>query len=432
MLELGPFRVLVDAGMNPREVGRASLPRLGMIGRAPDAVILTHCHLDHLGAMPLVVRAFPDSPLLMSVPSVTLAPRMLHNSVNVMLRQRDDLGLTDMPLYTHGEVDRMRANTLGLKYGLTRYIDRHGEELGITLHQAGHVAGAASVELTYRDERILHTGDVLFDSQRHLGGAKLPDGPFSTLIMETTRGLSQRPEGAGRDEETLRFLSTMERTLKNGGSVLIPAFALGRAQEIFCILHESRKLLPKVPVYSVGLGVDIAQRFDEISRKTGLLRFRSSVLKDLGILPLERDLRPGRSPERGVYILGSGMLTEKTPSYALAATLLHDEKSAVCLVGYCDPDSPGGALIGTSAGDEFVFDSLDYKTEVRAHVERFDLSGHADREELADYAVRAAPKNVLLVHGDAEARQWFKGELSTRLPEGTNIQIPEPLGHYDV
>ncbi len=428
MLELGPFRILVDAGMNPREIGSASLPRLGMIGRAPDAVILTHCHLDHMGALPLVWRAFQQTPILMSPPSSMLAARILHNSVNVMLRQRNDSGLADLPLYTHGEVDRMNMNVLPLKFGITRHLEKRGEELGITLHQSGHIAGAASVELTYNGERVLHTGDVLFDSQRHLGGAKLPEGPFSVLISETTRGLSSRPEGRGRDAETARLLATMDDTLQAGGSVLIPAFALGRAQEILCILHESRGKLPKVPVYCVGLGLDVAQRFDEISRKTGLLRFRSNVLKDLNVKSLERDIKPGKSPGQGIYVLGSGMLSEKTPSYALAASLLHDPYSSVCIVGYCDPDTPGGQLVATDAGGDFLFGALDYQTAVHARVERFDLSGHADREELLDYALKAQAKTILLVHGEADAREWFRAQLSERLPE-TEVIIPKPLEH---
>ncbi len=428
LLELGPFRILIDAGMNPREMGRASLPRIGMLGREPTAAILTHCHLDHMGALPLVTRSFPDTPILMSQPSAMLAARILHNSVNVMLRQKSETGLPELPLYTHGEVDRMGANIVALKYGVQRMMDYQGEELGITLHQSGHVAGAAAVELCWRDERILHTGDVLFDAQRHLGGAKLPEGPFSTLVMETTRGLSSRPADGGRDAETMRLLLAMEQTLLAGGSVLIPAFALGRAQEIFCILHESRRLLPQAPVYSVGLGLDIAERFDEITRKTGLLRFRSGVLKDLGVRALETDLRPGRSPARGIYVLGSGMLSENTPSYALAASLLHDPRSAVFLVGYCDPDTPGGQLMAADAGGPFAFDKLDYQTPILARVERFDLSGHADREELLAYALRSNAANILLVHGDPAAREWFRAELAEKLPNA-RVHIPAALEH---
>ena len=429
LLEIGPFRIVVDAGLNPREVGTPSLPRLDKIGREPDAVILTHCHLDHLGAIPLLSRAFPDAPILMSLPSSMLAARMLHNSVSVMQRQREELGLAEMPLYSHGEVDRLFEKVVPLKYALPRFLDKGNESLEITLHQAGHIAGAASVELKWGNERILHTGDILFDAQRHLGGAKPPAGPFSVLITETTRGRSSRPDGASRDGETMRFLECVEKTIARGGSVLIPVFALGRAQEMLCILHESRSLLPRVPIYSAGLGLDLAEKFDEITRKTGLIRFRSAVLKDLRVQTLERDLRPGHSPRQGIYLLSSGMMTESTPSYLAAATLLHDPKCTVCLVGYCDPDTPGGVLMHTEKGAPFLFEKLDYSTPLEASVERFDLSGHADREELLSYAEKSAPAKVLLVHGEPEARAWFRERLTNSLP-AAEVVVPDPLAEY--
>ncbi|HNX05771.1 MAG TPA: MBL fold metallo-hydrolase [Opitutales bacterium] len=273
--------------------------------------------------------------------------------------------------------------------------------------------------------------DVAVDAQRHLGGAKPPKGPFSVLITETTRGRSSRAEGTGRDAETMRFLETVEKTIGKGGSVLIPVFALGRAQEMFCILHESRSLLPRVPIFSAGLGLDLAEKYDEITRKTGLIRFRTTVLKDLRVQVLERDLRPGRTPKQGIYLLSSGMMTESTPSYIAAATLLHDPRCTVCLVGYCDPDTPGGVLMKTGKGENFLFDKLDYQTPLEASVEKFDLSGHADREELLDYAIKAEPGKILLVHGEPEARQWFHESLSAGLP-GTEIVIPEPLRRYEM
>ncbi len=430
-IDIGPFRVVVDAGMNPREVGTPSLPRFDLIDTPPDAIILTHCHLDHLGALPVIARRFPDAPILMSLPSAMLAGRMLHNSVNVMFRQREGGSQADLPLYTHGEVDRMEHRVLPMAFKRPRELDKNGETLKITLHPAGHVAGAASVELQWRGERLLHTGDVLFDSLAHLAGARLPEGPFDVLVTETTRGRSSRVEGTGRDAETMRLLETIEKTILGGGSVLMPVFALGRAQEMLCVLHQARKLLPRCAIFSAGLGMDLAARFDEITRKTGLVRFRANIVSDLKVRTLEADLRPGRTPEKGIYLLGSGMMTEGTPSYAAAATLLHDPASTICMVGYCDPDTPGGALIGAEQGDDYLFAKLDYKTQIKAKVEKFDLSGHADREQLLDYAIMSQARTILLVHGDALAREWFQASLGEALPQA-RVLIPEPALAYQL
>ncbi len=418
-LEIGPFKVVIDAGMNPREVGPESLPRLDRLPEHLDAVILTHCHLDHLGGLPVLMRRYPRTPVIMSLPSMMLARRMLHNSVNVMLRQREEKARPDLPVFTHGEVDRIGKQIVPMTYGLPRPIERVGEELEITLHPSGHVAGAVAVALRYKDLRVFHTGDVLFDKQRHLPGAQFPDRQADVLITETTRGRASRSLDRPREEEQRRLFARIEATIRGGGSVLVPVFALGRTQEMLCLLHAARlgRDLPKCPIFAVGLGMDLASVFDDITRKTGLLKFRNNVVKDLKLRTLASDLRPGRTPERGIYVLSSGMMVENTPSYALASTIVHDEASAVCFVGYCDPDTPGGKLQATPAGEPFLFDALDYLAPVRAHIERFDLSGHADREELVDYARTVKPSTVYLAHGDADAREWFNTTLKSELPD---------------
>ena len=148
---------------------------------------------------------------------------------------------------------------------------------------------------------------------------------------------------------------------------------------------------------------------------------------DLGVRPLSRRyVQPGKNlPEQGIYLLSSGMLIEKTPAWRIAANILDDADNAVFFVGYCDPDTPGGELIGLPPGGEFKFKGLDHTSTLRAEVERFHLSGHADREELIDFARELAPKDLILTHGDPPARAWMK-ETLTRLMPGTRVHDPEP------
>lgn len=432
-LEIGPFKVVIDAGMNPKENGPEALPRLDALPEHLDVVIVTHCHLDHLGALPVLMRRYPRTPIMMSIPSMMLARRMLQNSANVMMRQREELARSDLPLFTHAEVLQTGKQIVPMAFGRSRPVDRGAETLEITLHQSGHVAGAASVELEWKGNRILHSGDVLFNAQMHMGGARLPTHQIDTLIMETTRGRADRAAGASREEETIRLFETMADTLEGGGSVLLPVFALGRMQEMLCLLHDARnrRVLPKSPIFAAGLGLDLVNYFDEISRKTGLIRFRRKVAKDLNLLPIPDTIRPGRDAAPGIYLLSSGMMVEHTPSYKVAASILHNPRSNVCMVGYCDPDTPGGQLLATPPGEIFHFSVLDYQTPVRAGVMRFDLSGHADRRELLDYAVELRPENIFLTHGDEDAREWFKQNLSQALPSSTVID-PERYTPYHI
>jgi len=107
-VELGPFSLVIDSGVHPKLTGREALPAFEKIpARHLDAIILTHTHLDHLGSIPILARLFPTSPILTSLPSALLMPRMLHNSVSIMTLQRDELGLKEYPLYTRSEVEKL-------------------------------------------------------------------------------------------------------------------------------------------------------------------------------------------------------------------------------------------------------------------------------------------------------------------------------------
>ncbi|TVR46954.1 MAG: MBL fold metallo-hydrolase [Puniceicoccaceae bacterium] len=435
LVELGPFRFLIDAGLHPKIVGRAAVPDFSRIGDAPlDFVLLTHCHLDHLGALPVVLRNHPEALVLMSPPSVILAERMLHNSCNVMLRQREEENLPEYPLYTHSEVDRQARRFLPVHFGQTRTLHKGGESIAITLHLAGHVPGAAGVLIEHRHRKVFFTGDVLFEPQLIVPGADFPTGPFDTVVLETTRGATGRATGNTRTSESARLIETIRHVIEGGGSVLLPVFALGRMQEMFTLLHQARNegRLPAFPIYGAGLGLDLAGYLDRLSRRHHQIRFKHRILKELRLRPLPRKLVPGRPPrEPGLYVLSSGMMVENTPSYGLAACLAGHHHQAICFVGYCDPDTPGGKLLATRHGEVFVFDGLAYQTPVQARIERFELTGHADRDELVAFARGASPRAVVLTHGDPPARAWFAQTLAA---DGTipTIIDPRPLTPVEV
>ena len=141
-------------------------------------------------------------------------------------------------------------------------LEKDGRSLELTLHHAGHIAGAVSVGFKSRDENVFFTGDVLFNDQRTLDGAIPPLDPVDVLITETTRGSAARDPSRQRENEIVSLLESSRKTLTRGGSVLIPVFALGRMQEMLVILNEAfrRKALPKVPVFCSGLGMDLVNQ----------------------------------------------------------------------------------------------------------------------------------------------------------------------------
>jgi Cft2 family RNA processing exonuclease len=434
-VQIGSFNILIDAGLNPKELGYDAMPDFSPIEDVElDLIILTHCHLDHLGSLPVVSGHNPEAPVITSVPNIELAPRMLRNSINVMKRQREEHGISDYPLFLHRDVVDLSKRLVAQRYDRGEIYTKGNEKIEVILHSSGHVAGAAAVELLHAGRRIVFSGDVLFEHQRTLPGAKLPQGKIDTLILETTRGASARQPDLTRKSEVARLIAQIESILQRGGSCLIPVFALGRMQELFKIIYEARNNghIPKTPIYAAGLGMDICNYFHKIHERTGLIDFSFKMMEKLNVRALDPNMRPGRDlPRKGIYIVSSGMMVEHTPSYKVAASLLPHANNGLCFVGYCDGDTPGGKLLATRDEGSFFFETLDYLAPVRASIEQFDLSGHADREQLAEYATQSQARSIVLTHGDPDARAWFQTTLNQSLSEGTVLD-PVPLTEYTV
>lgn len=432
LLELGSFRILVDAGMHPKFKGPQALPKLSMLqGRPLDLILLTHCHLDHLGSLPVVCKEHPETPVVMSPATHQIFRRMLMNSTTIMARQRSETGIG--VLYQRRDVEKVNQRAFPLIPGQPRFFSSHdGERLTITLHHAGHIPGACGVMLELRHRKIFISGDVLFTAQAILGGARFPKEKIDTLILETTRGTTERESGESRQTEIDRLITTIRNTLSHGGNILIPAFALGRLQEILAQIHLALQhhRLPKVPVYVSGLGLDLVDYFDKISTADRDVYFRRKILRELGARKLPENHRPG-SEGPSIYVVSSGMMVAHTPSYNLAANLLGSHKNVIAFVGYCDPDTPGGKLLQTRPGEKFVFEAIDRVVELRAHIEKYDLSSHADRSELVEWATGCAPRSIVLTHGDPEAREWFQQALPKAIP-GVQIHNPVPLQRTEV
>jgi Cft2 family RNA processing exonuclease len=434
-VQIGDLSLLIDCGLHPKRTGRAALPDLSAVrNRHIDLIVITHCHLDHIGSLPVVMREHPATPVLMTSPSRMLIERMLHNSANVMLREREEKNVLDYPLFTHPEVDRCAKRMTGIAFGQAKRFSGGRDEIDIVFHGAGHIAGAAGVEIRHKHRGIFITGDVLFEDQRTVSGAKFPSGPFDTLVTETTRGDTERPPGKGRAAEIARLIDSINDTVQRGGSFLTPVFALGRMQEILAILHDARHFQRVVdcPIFASGLGLDLANYFDEISRKTKNVQFSRKIVKDLRIRPLARKLFAGEDPnQNGLYVVSSGMVVEQTPSYILSSGLLGHARNTIGFVGYCDPDTPGGRILAAKPGDMFVFEAAHVKTKVKARIERFELSGHAERDQLLDFAKGTRARSIVLTHGDPPARAWFARQLAEQMP-GAKVLDPKPLQTYQV
>ena len=387
-----------------------------------------------MGSLPVALRHFPQAHVLMTELSYFLAERTLHNSVNVMKRQRDELGLKEYPLYSHDEVDDLAPRIQGFKYN--REVDWaafHKTRAGfisptLEFYDAGHTLGSAGIMVRGRKETVFFTGDVCFHDQTILRGARFEDVKADVLIMETTRGNRQLRPGFSREAEIERLSEAMHRVLHRHGSLLIPAFALGRTQEILTLLAVLMRegKLRSQPVYIGGLGRVFTEIYDLEAHRTHRQYPNLQLHDSLNLIVLDQEQAKNMKLTGGrLFVVTAGMMSEHTASHDLALRMLEDERHAIFFVGYADPDTPGGRLKAAKPGEKFLFSPSGGEVQRLCEVEDFDLTAHANRDDLLDFVGEVEPRVVLLSHGEDDSRQWFADQIRARHPK-IKIVVPKP------
>ena len=435
-IEAAGQRLVLDCGMHPKEEGEDALPNFRVLGDRPlDAIVISHSHLDHIGTLPVLMRRQPDARIFMTEATAEIGSALLHNSVSVMTRQREEIGVAIYPLFTHKETDRAtdrwRSCPMRQPFTLAGERARPGEDVaGITAEfvDAGHVLGAAGVILRAEGRTIFYTGDVNFDDQTITKGATFPESGVDVLIIETTRGDSPLPEGFTRAAEERRLAEAINRAFAQGGCILMPVFALGKTQEALAMIYKFRreKLLGEFPIYIGGLSTKMTEIYDRRALTTRRLLPRLQLLEEVAPFVLngqnihESPARAGR-----IYALSSGMMTPKTLSNIFARRVLENPQHSIFFVGYADPQSPAGILKTAQPGDLVSLDPDEPAQPLRCHIEQFQFSAHASRESIVRYVKQLAPKKIVLVHGDVPAVEWTRATLAAELP-GSEVIVPTP------
>jgi Cft2 family RNA processing exonuclease len=435
-LDSGGTRVVLDAGMHPKEEGRNAIPRYELIGDdTADAIFVTHSHLDHVGTLPVLAERQKNARIFLTPETGELATAMLHNSVNVMESKRTELGITEYPFFRHPQLDRMKSRFETINVGRKFPVDLKSE-LTAEFFDAGHILGSVGIMFEGEGKKVFYTGDVNFEDSTLQKGAVFPDIEIDALIVETTRGeQARRPDYSRRAEED-ELASAITDVIKRGGSVLLPVFAMGKTQEVLAMLQRFKEeglINSKIPIFIGGLSTKMTTIYDKFSDVSRRHRRGFKFLHDMELAGgNKRRIGPIPFNNGCIYALSSGMMSEKTVSNNFARQgLLENKKHGLFFVGYADSETPGGRIRVAKPGDKVLLDAAYPAVPLNCEVRIFDFSGHSTRAAIADYAVWVKPKKIFLVHGDEGAMAWFKQELSTRLPDA-EIIIPEPGVEFQI
>ena len=425
LIEIAGRRLLVDAGIRPTPKARwglagDQLPDLREIERRGgiDAILVTHAHTDHTGALELVCERYPGVPLY-ATPVTGELTRVLHQDAQRIMRARlEEEG--ELPLFDEVATARLLAaftpvpfhQPLTLAPGLTA-----------TFFPAGHIAGAAMIGLASAEGRILISGDISISPQRTVDGARPPAFKPDVLILESTYGGRLH---ANRAVEEQRLVETVAAVTAAGGKVLIPAFALGRAQELLLTLGEflRRGALAPVPVWADGMVRAICQAYASFPDALPLaLQEQGAAFFDANIQPVTSAAQRNAliwEPGPAVIVSSSGMLAGG-PAQAYARALAGQPQHAILLTGYQDEESPGRRLQEMAARGRGTLRLGKDKVDVQCRLATYSLSAHADSGQLVSFVETLDPTQVFLVHGDEEARTSLAAALRAR---GRRVRLP--------
>lgn len=434
LLESGGTRIVIDSGMDPKHAGFDAMPDFGALpSNSAQAILVSHAHHDHIGCLPVLQRRQRGAAVIMTEPTGEVGSAMLHNSVNVMTSQREELDIKEYPLFTHRELDEIKSSWLYRGYDQPFVIP--GTLINASFHDAGHIIGSAGILLRENGASLFYTGDVCLENQTIARAASFPQDNVDVLVLETTRGAYERPADYSRKAEKERLAALIRDTFDANGSVLIPVFALGKTQELLLMMHELSQegLMPEMPVFLGGLGTKITVLYDHFTDRVPRNYPGFRLLEDIGILvaPQSRRRREITYQSRAIYLLSSGMMSEGTTSNSFAFRFIENAKNSVAFVGYTDPETPGYRLRTAAKGDQVILNRELPPSTLNARVESFDFSAHATREQLAAYAERLKPKKIVLVHGEVPAQTWFENRFRDTLPE-TEVILPEPNKVFDL
>ena len=446
LLQVNRRRVLLDCGLVQGHEAHRGHNNLDFDPRGVDAVILSHAHIDHSGALPLLVRLGYNGPIYATPATVELAKVMLQDSASIQEQDAHDYNLREnleglairQPLYTMADAVQAASQMVAIPYG-KRFEVTDGVDA--SFRDAGHILGSAFVDLDVQEgaltRKFLFSGDIGRSSGPVV---RKPDPPerADVLIMESTYGDRDHPPTINVEASLGKIVS---QVAQNGGKILIPAFAIGRTQQITYMLNDlwNRGDIPEVPVFVDSplamKATDIFRRHKELWPETMVRRLMADHDPD----PFGFDtLRYVQSPEESralneyigpaIIIAASGMCEGGRIVHHLA-NHLHNPHNVVLLAGY-QAEGTLGRRLQDGERDLTIHGRAIERRATVLHMSA--LSAHAGRTELQGFFRRYAShnKDLFIVHGEpgpAEALAgWAKGESNGR------VTVPSLGQHFTV
>jgi metallo-beta-lactamase family protein len=426
-VEIGNRRLLLDCGLfqgfkvhRERNWAPPSAELLDV-----DAVVLSHAHLDHTGWLPALVKNGWRGSIHASPATCALAEVLLLDSAHLQeedARRANRYGYSKhekaLPLYTRADARRALDRLQPLAPGRELMLG----DVSLRLTPVGHLLGACTVSLSHGGDRLLFSGDVGRRDDLLMPPPE-PPPPADVLIVESTYGNRTHPA----EDLQARLGEIIRTTVQHGGSVLMPTFAVGRAQALMLVLQRLRaagEIPLELPIF---LDSPMAQQATVLYRRYGrLLRVKPSEVATLtdGVRMVEtaqQSMRLSASRFPSVILAASGMATGGRVLHHLKA-MAPEPRHHVVFPGFQVAGSRGARLVAGATEVKIHGAYVPVRAQV-SHLQGF--SGHADREELIDWLrrLRTPPRQTFVVHGEPDAADALRLRIGDEL--GWRARVPQ-------
>ncbi len=407
LLQTPESKILVECGVNVSNIHQSPylyVPEVQPLDEI-DAVVITHAHLDHCGLVPLLYKYGYKGPIYLTPPTRDLMVLLQIDFIEVAEREGNVVP------YSSQHIREALKHTITLDYGVVTDIS---PDVRLTFYNAGHILGSAIAHFHIGDGlyNVAFTGDFKFERTRLFDKAETHFPRLEALIMEATYGGSQDFQPTRKEAEE-KLIAIVNETIKKGGKVLIPTFAVGRSQEVMLVLEEAirNEKLEDVPVYLDGM------IYEATAIHTAYPEYLNAHLRDLifhhGINPFisENFVRVDSPSKRqeviddsspSIILATSGMLNGG-PVMEYFKALAPDEKNTLIFVGYQAEGTLGRRIQKGWREVPFPVDGRREVVKVNMRVETVDgFSGHSDRRQLMNYVkyLHPRPEKIITVHGD--------------------------------
>lgn len=363
-----------------------------------DGIFISHAHLDHSGALPMLEHKRLNCPIYLTKLTWKITNLLLEDSYHLEKLKHIH------PAYVERDIRKVQKDIKYMKYD--QQYETKDKKIKFSYLNAGHIPGSASILMEIEGKKVLYTGDLNTENTNLMIPSELENlqNEIDVLITENTYGDRMHPDKTDSEEGLIKSIETC---IEGGGTALVPVFGVGRSQEVLIILSKLRK---DIPIYLDGMSRKLTQfMLNSDDPYVDNWETLEEMFKRVNLIKHPRE-RAEIAKKKGIVILTTSGMVQGGPVITYSEKIIHDKDNFVILTGYQAKGTNGRSMF-----EDHLFYHNHERYKVKAHVRKFDFSAHYGQNSIHRLVEKLKPKHLILQHGDLEAlesvREYFENEV---------------------